>query len=380
MRIVCAPDSFKESMTAAAAAEAMARGIAGVDPTIECVLVPMADGGEGTTEALVAALTGELIEVECHDALGRATTGRIGWISEKSLAVVEVAAAIGLERIDPADRDPWRATSRGAGELIRAALGLGARDLIVGLGGSATNDGGAGMLMALGARCRDMSGAPLHDGAAALLALADVDLAGLDPRLARARIRVASDVTNPLLGETGASAVFGPQKGASTEDVTGLDEALTRWADVVEAATGRAVRDQPGAGAAGGLGAAFLGATEASMQGGVGLVIEVVGLREALNGANWVFTGEGRIDQQTALGKTPVGVARAAHAAGVPAVIFGGDVPPQADDLVGPEVLAVVPIVSGPSDLPSALADGAVNLARSVATITRVLLAAAAKG
>lgn len=379
MRIVCAPDSFKESMTAAAAAEAMARGIASVDAGIECTLVPMADGGEGTTEALVTALAGELVEVACHDALGRLAMGRIGWVAQQSLAVVEVAAAVGLEAVDPADRDPWRASSRGVGDLLLAALDLGATELIVGLGGSATNDGGAGMLMALGARCLDESGAAVPDGAAGLLQVAEVDLGPLDPRLDQVRIRVASDVTNPLLGPTGASAVFGPQKGAGTRDVTGLDEALTRWADALQAATGRAVRDQSGAGAAGGLGAAFLAATEAGIEGGVELVMQVVGLRDALTGADWVFTGEGRIDQQTSSGKTPWGVACAAHAAGVPAVLFGGDVPADAEDLVGPEVLAVVPIVPGPTDLASALADGPVNLTRSAATITRVLLAAAGR-
>ena len=233
MRIVCAPDSFKESMTAVEAAAALARGIRRVDPSIECELVPMADGGEGTTEALVAALHGEFVEADCHDALNRPITGRFGFVPRSRLAVIEVAETAGLAQIDPPERDPWAATSRGVGELIRTALDRGATEFIIGLGGSATNDAGTGMLTALGARFLDRGGLPIADGARGLNSLVTVDLGALDDRLQSVTFRIANDVSNPLLGHNGASAVYGPQKGATPRDVLALDAAVARWAEVV---------------------------------------------------------------------------------------------------------------------------------------------------
>lgn len=377
MRIVCAPDSFKESMTSVEAAAAMERGIHRVDPTIRCELVPMADGGEGTTEALVAALDGEWVQAPCQDALGRPSNGRFGYVPRAHLAVIEVAEAAGLAQIAPGERDPWTATSRGVGELVLAALDRGARQLVIGLGGSATNDAGTGMLSVLGARFLDQDGMPAADGAAGLTTLAAVDLSRMDPRLAGVRFRIASDVSNPLLGEHGASAVYGPQKGAADQDVPALDAALQRWADVVEPAVGRAVRDVPGAGAAGGLGAAFAAVLGGTLESGVALVRDAVGLSDRLAGADWVFTGEGGIDRQTASGKTPWGVAEAARAAGVPAVLFGGRVSDDAYELIGEAVVAVVPILRQVTDLPTALRDGAANLERAAATATRLLLAGA---
>lgn len=374
MRIVCAPDSFKESMTAAEAAAAMARGIRSVDADIQCDEIPMADGGEGTTSALVDALGGEWLEVDCHDALNRPIVGSIGWIPERSLAVIEVAVAVGLGLISEGERDIWRATSHGVGELITAALDKGAKDFIIGLGGSATNDAGAGMLRALGVEFRTEEGDCIPDGAIGLRQVASVDLSGLDQRLLAARVRIACDVSNPLLGSEGASAVYGPQKGATDQDVPELDAALERWADVIEAELPEPVREIPGSGAAGGLGAAFAGVVGASMEPGVELVISTVGLRERLAGADWVFTGEGGIDRQTASGKTPWGVARAAAEHCVPAVLFGGRVSPEADDLVGEAVSAVVCISPGVTDLARALADGPANLERTAATVTRLLL------
>ncbi len=374
MRIVCAPDSFKESMTAAEAAAAMARGIRSVDADIQCDEIPMADGGEGTTSALVDALGGEWLEVDCHDALNRPIVGSIGWIPERSLAVIEVAVAVGLGLISEGERDIWRATSHGVGELITAALDKGAKDFIIGLGGSATNDAGAGMLRALGVEFRTEEGDCIPDGAIGLRQVASVDLSGLDQRLLAARVRIACDVSNPLLGSEGASAVYGPQKGATDQDVPELDAALERWADVIEAELPEPVREIPGSGAAGGLGAAFAGVVGASMEPGVELVISTVGLRERLAGADWVFTGEGGIDRQTASGKTPWGVARAAAEQCVPAVLFGGRVSPEADDLVGEAVSAVVCISPGVTDLARALADGPANLERTAATVTRLLL------
>jgi len=375
MRIVCAPDSFKESMTAVGAAEAMARGIHRVDPGIQCDLVPMADGGEGTTEALVNALDGEWVEADCHDALNRPITGRFGYVPSRRLAVLEVAEAAGLAQIAPGERDPWAATSRGVGELILSALDHGATDFIIGLGGSATNDAGAGMLAALGARFLDHNRRPIPDGARGLASLVSVDLGDVDARLRTVTFRLASDVTNPLLGDRGASAVYGLQKGATAEDVPALDAALARWADVMERAVARPVRDIPGAGSAGGLGAAFAAATDATLESGVELVRDAVRLRERIAGADWVFTGEGGIDRQTSSGKTPWGVAQAAQTEGVPAILFGGRISDDAYELIGDAVVAVVPILRQVTDLPTALRDGSLNLERAAATVTRLLTA-----
>jgi glycerate kinase len=376
MRIVCAPDSFKGSMTSVEAAQALARGIHRVDPAIECDLVPMADGGEGTTEALVAALSGEWVQAPCHDALDRPATGRFGYVPGSALAVIEVAESAGHAQVGADERDVWKATSRGVGELILAALDRGAGQFIIGLGGSATNDAGAGMLTALGARFSGADGEPVVPGARGLAGLASVDLSALDSRLQSVRFRIASDVTNPLLGPNGASAVYGPQKGATAQDVPVLDAALARWADVVESASGRQVRDIAGAGAAGGLGAAFAAlASHVRMESGVRLVLDTVGLRERIAGADWVFTGEGGIDLQTASGKTPWGVAQAAGAEGVPAVLFGGSVNDDAYGLIGGAVVAVVPILRQVSDLPAALRDGSANLERAAATVTRLITA-----
>lgn len=362
-------------MTSVEAAEAMARGIKGVDPSIVCELVPMADGGEGTTEALVTALQGEWVEADCHDALDRPITGRYGFVPVSRLAVIEVAEAAGLAQITPGDRDPWVATSRGVGELILSALDHGAIEFIIGLGGTATNDAGAGMLTALGARFLDANGIAVADGARGLTSLVSADLGSLDNRLRTVKFRLASDVTNPLLGDRGASAIYGLQKGASPQDVPGLDAALERWADIAEAAFDRHVRDIPGAGSAGGLGAAFAAATHASLESGVELVRDAVGLRQRIAGADWVFSGEGGIDRQTASGKTPWGVAQAAKAEGVPAILFGGRISDDAYELIGDAVVAVVPILRQATDLPSALRDGSVNLERAAATVTRLLTA-----
>jgi len=372
LRIICAPDSFKESMTAAKAAAAMARGIRRAQPDAECVEVPLADGGEGTCRTVVAALGGELVEVAAHDALGRPITAEFGWVAESALAVVEVATAAGLERIAPAERDVRVASTYGVGEVMRAALDAGARRLLIGLGGTATNDAGVGLFSALGVRFLDSGGELLPFGGAALARLASVDLAGLDPRLSEVRIDLASDVTNPLLGPSGASAVFGPQKGADTAAVAELDAALTRWADVVEASLGVNVRDRAGAGAAGGLGAAFLAFARAELVPGVELVGRIVRLAERLAGADYVFTGEGSADSQSLAGKVPHGVAALAASVGVLTVVFAGRVEPG---LSSDDVLAYIPISAAETDLPSALVAGERNLEVAAEAVTRHLVA-----
>lgn len=373
MRVVCAPDSFKESMTALQAAYAMADGVRRVVPDAECTVVPMADGGEGTVQALVDALGGELVRTSCHDALGRETTASYAFVASRQLAVIEVAAASGLELIARDERNIAVASTYGTGELIRDALDRGARRFVVGLGGSATNDAGAGLCVALGARFLDAHGRELARGGAALTQLAAVDLTGLDERLAACRFEIACDVENPLLGPTGASAVFGRQKGADPAMVADLDAALTRWADVVEEETGRRVRHLPGAGAAGGIGAALAAFTEATMRPGVEIVVDAVGLRECVRGADLVLTGEGGIDSQTIHGKTPWGVASVAMDAGVPVVLFGGRVTPEAQVLLERGVRALVPIVRSVCTLDEALARGPQNLSDAVELTMRLV-------
>jgi glycerate kinase len=380
MKFVLAPDSFKESMTATEAVAAMVRGIRTIFPDAECVSTPMADGGEGTTNALVSALTGDLVEAEVQDALGRPVSARYGYASEERLAIIEVAAAVGIDLIARADRNPRFASTFGVGQLIAHALDAGARRFVIGLGGSVTNDGGAGMMQALGARLLDADDCSLPRGGAALARLHRIDLSFLDPRLSDSTFDIASDVTNPLLGPEGASAVFGPQKGASEQDVRELDDALSNYGYLTTAVTGRHVAHAPGAGAAGGLGFAFLAFFTTDMRRGIDVVIEAARLDEKLIGADYVFTGEGSIDAQTARGKTPLGVAQAAARHGVPAIAFGGRIGRGAEILYEHGFVALVPIVQRVSTLDQALVDGPQNLELAVATTCRLLMAHRATG
>ncbi len=369
MKVVLAPDSFKESMSAAQAVAAMARGVRTVLPDAECVEVPMADGGEGTADALVAALGGQWRTVASTDALGRPIEAAYGLSG--GLAVVEVAAAVGIGLVAPAERDVARSSSLGVADLIRDALGAGATRLVVGLGGSATTDGGAGLLAGLGVRWLDADGNALSPTPAGLAALDHADVSGLDPRLAAVAIELACDVTNPLLGTEGAAAVFGPQKGATPGQVPVLDATLARIADALVAAGLPDVRDLPGSGAAGGLGAAFL-ALGARMRRGVEVVAEAAHLEEAVAGADLVLTGEGSLDRQTLSGKTPSGVADVAARHGVPVIAFAGRLGEGSEELLGRGFAAVVSITTGPCDLATALAQGPANLERAVAMALRL--------
>ncbi len=370
MRVLCCPDSFKESMSAVEAAAALARGVERVWPDADVVSCPLADGGEGTVSALMAAMGGELLQIPTSDALGNPIVGTIGFVPERSLAVVEVASACGIELIPPDRRDAEAASTFGVGQLLLAALELGAREVIVGLGGSATTDAGSGMLAALGVRFRDADGVELSPGGASLERLAEVDISGLDARLAGIRWRAACDVDNPLLGSEGAAVVFAPQKGASPESVVRLDAALSRWADVTEDALGVSVRDLPGAGAAGGLGAAFVAFLAADLTPGIDLVLDAVGFESLVGGVDVVFTGEGSVDSQSSSGKVPWGVARRAAQVGVPVIVFGGRVDP---DVEIPGVAALVSILHDVTDLSVALEQGTENLERAAATVCRLL-------
>jgi glycerate kinase len=289
-------------------------------------IVPMADGGEGTMQALVDAIGGEMIPVEVTDPLGGRVIAHFGLLSDKVTGVIEMAAASGLNLVPPQKLNPLLTTTYGTGELILAALERGCRKLIVGIGGSATNDGGAGMAQALGAKLLDTKGVPLAFGGAALADLEHIDVTTIDPRLADCDIILACDVTNPLCGPQGASAVYGPQKGATKEMVVKLDAALAHYAEVIERDLGIDVRDVPGAGAAGGLGAGLIAFLKARVLPGVDVVIQATGLIEHLKEATLVFTGEGRLDSQTACGKVPVGVARKAKAFGLPVIAIAGEI------------------------------------------------------
>ncbi|AWO74406.1 glycerate kinase [Geobacillus thermoleovorans] len=320
MKIVIAPDSFKESLSALEVAEAVERGFRTVFPEGEYVKVPMADGGEGTVRSLVDATGGRIVETEVTGPLGEPVRAFFGLLGDGKTAVIEMAAASGLHLVPRDRRNPLVTTTRGTGELILAALDAGATHLIIGIGGSATNDGGAGMVQALGGRLLDEDGCDIGPGGGALADLHAIDLSGLDPRLGGVRIDVACDVDNPLTGPNGASAIFGPQKGATPDMVAVLDRNLAHYADVIRRDLGKQVGDIPGAGAAGGLGAGLLAFLPAELKRGVEIVIETVQLAERVKDADLVITGEGRIDGQTVFGKTPIGVAKTAKQFGVPVI------------------------------------------------------------
>ncbi|MFY3304387.1 glycerate kinase [Achromobacter xylosoxidans] len=356
MKIVIAPDSFKESVSAPDAAAAIARGVKAACPGAHTVCIPMADGGEGTVEAVLAAAGGQARQRTVNDALGHKVDAVWGLL-EDGTAVIEMAAAAGLELIAPSRRDPLRASSHGVGELILAALDAGAVRIILGLGGSATNDGGAGMLTALGLRLLDKDGRSLPPGGGALGQLASIDPRGLDSRLANTRIIIASDVDNPLCGPQGASHVFGPQKGATPEQVQTLDAMLGHFADICARQLGSDRRHDAGAGAAGGLGFAAKTFLNADFRPGVEIVAELGGLAQVMEGATLAFTGEGRMDAQTLRGKTPAGVARIAQQAGVPVVALAGSLGDGYEALHAGGISAAFSLAPGPITLQQALAD-----------------------
>lgn len=372
-RYLCAPDSFKESLTAMEAARAMAQGIENADHDAEVRCLPMADGGEGTARALVDATGGSMRAVPVHDPLGRPVEGHFGLLADGTTAVVETAEASGLALLEAKERNPLIASSYGTGELMLAAVRSGAKRIIVGLGGSATNDAGAGLLQALGVRLLDKNGNDLAHGGAALANLTTIDISTMDPALKNVAITAACDVTNPLTGPTGASAVFGPQKGASKDDVATLDAALAHFAQVIDSQLGVAVNDVPGAGAAGGIGAALRGFLNAEFRPGIAIVIEQSGLDAAAQWADVVFTGEGSIDFQTKFGKTPAGVAETAKRHGKPVIAVAGHIGTGIDELHEVGIDAVFGIAPGAASLSELLADAAANVTRTTEQIVRTL-------
>jgi glycerate kinase len=323
MRVVVAPDKFEGSLTAGQAAQAIQAGLLRARPDAEVLGLPLGDGGAGTLEVLVAAGF-RRVPVPASGPTGEPVEAAIAVQGQRSF--IEMAEASGLKRLPGGRRAPLAATTYGTGELVRAALDLGVRELALGVGGSATTDGGAGMATALGARFLDDAGAELPPGGAALLHLARVGTAGLDPRLRDVEVTVAADVDNPLVGPEGAAHVFAPQKGAGPDEVLLLDSALRRYAHVLAADLGVDLAATPGAGAAGGLGAGAIAFLGARLRSGIELILELVGFDRAVADADLVVTGEGKLDAQTLRGKTPVGVARAATAHGVPVVALAGAV------------------------------------------------------
>jgi len=356
LKIVIAPDSFKGCLTALQVCDAIERGLRVVRQDLEIVKVPMADGGEGTVQSLVEATGGRVVAETVEGPLGKPTPATFGVLGDGRTAAIEMAAASGLPLVPPELRNPLLTTTYGTGQLIKAALDLGCRTLIVGIGGSATTDCGAGMAQALGARMLGVDAGEIQRVSGGEMAkVARIDSSGLDPRLAESDVRVACDVDNPLYGETGAAHVYGPQKGATPEIVRQLDDGLRHFAARMAEDLGAQVADVPGAGAAGGLGAGLVAFCGAKLESGVGIVIDTVGLLDTVKDADLVITGEGRVDFQTAFGKTPSGVADAAKQFGVPVVAVGGSIALDATSLHNKGFDALMPIINEPMSLGEAM-------------------------
>ena len=334
MKVVLAPDSFKESLSSVDVAGAMARGVRRACADAQIDSVPMADGGEGTLEALVSATGGVYCRQMVHDPLGREVQASFALLGKGQWAVIEMAQASGLRLVEPKERNPLLTSTRGTGELILAAIEAGAKRIVIGIGGSATVDGGTGMARALGVRFLDVAGNELPEGGGSLEQLERIDASGLDRRVKDVLVEVASDVNNPLLGRRGAARVFGPQKGATPQMVEQLEAGLNRLAEKMAQQLGKEVKDVPGAGAAGGLGAGLVGFLAGRLRSGVELVIEAVGLADRLAGAQLCITGEGKLDSQTAHGKTVAGVGRLARRLKVPAVALAGQIGPGAQQVL----------------------------------------------
>ncbi len=371
---VLAPDSFKGSMTAKQACEAMERGIRKVLPMAECIKIPMADGGEGTMQSLVDATGGQIYELEVIGPLGVPVLAQYGILGDGNTAVIEMASASGIHLTDNNTRNPLIATTYGTGQLVKVCLDKGVRKIILGIGGSATNDGGAGFAQALGIKFQDKEGAELPFGGAALANLCRIDVSSVDERLSETAIEVACDVTNLLCGEEGASFVFGPQKGATDGEVKILDEALYHYSQVIKEQLGKDVRNIPGAGAAGGLGAGLLAFTSSRLEGGVGLVARYTGLHEAIKQADIVFTGEGSIDSQTRYGKTPYGVVRIAKMENKKVVAVAGRVSGNIDRFSDLGFDAVFSITPEGMPLEGAMDTAEQNMERTMEDIVRLLL------
>ncbi len=373
MKIVIAPDSFKESLTALHVCEALEKGIKTHFPNAEISKVPMADGGEGTVQSLVDATGGQIIQAKVTGPLGKEVEAFYGILGDGKTAVIEMAAASGLHQVPMDERNPLITTTRGTGELILKALDQNVKHIIIGIGGSATNDGGAGMAKALGAKLINTNGAEIKEGGGSLNQLAAIDLTNFDSRLAEVKVEVACDVDNPLTGATGASAVFGPQKGATPDMVKQLDRNLAHYAAVIEKEMDIHIQNVPGAGAAGGLGGGLLAFLSAELKPGVDIVIEATQLESYIKNADLVITGEGRIDGQTIYGKTPIGVAKTAKKHSVPVIAIAGSIGAGSEAVYEHGISALFSVVPGAVDLSEALAKAVENIERTAKNVASVI-------
>ena len=371
--ILLAPDSFKESMTAKEACEAMERGIKKANSSITCIHVPMADGGEGTMQSLLDATNGQLYRINVVGPLGVEIKATYGILGDGETGILEMASASGIHLVSPEKRNPLVTTSYGTGQLIKACLDHGVKKLLIGIGGSATNDGGAGVVQALGGRLLDKQGKELGFGGGELGKLDTIDLANFDSRLKDVVVEVACDVNNPLCGERGASNVFGPQKGASKDMIGILDNNLKHYGDIIKKQLGKDVLEAPGAGAAGGLGAGLMAFLNGTLKKGIEMVIEYSGLEEKVKDADMVWTGEGSIDFQTQYGKTPLGVAVVAKKHGKPVIALAGRVGDGIDILYEKGIDSIFGIMKGATSLEEALVKGQQNIEKTAENIIRLI-------
>ena len=371
--IVLAPDSFKESMTAKEACVAMERGIKKVNSNIQCIHVPMADGGEGTMQSLVDATGGEVYSLEVVGPLGNKVKAEYGILGNGEIGVLEMASASGIHLVSLEERNPLITTTYGTGELIKACLDRGVKKLLIGIGGSATNDGGVGVIQALGGRFLDKEGNELGFGGGELEKLDRIDLTNFDRRLKDVVIEVACDVSNPLCGENGASYIFGPQKGASVEMIKILDNNLKHYAKVIKEQFGKDVLEIAGAGAAGGLGAGLMVFLNGNLKKGIEIVIEYSGLEKKVKNCDMVWTGEGSIDFQTQYGKTPLGVATVAKKYNKPVVALAGRVGDDIDILYEKGIDSIFGIMRGVTTIDEALKNGKENIERTSENIARLM-------
>ncbi|WP_294406695.1 glycerate kinase [uncultured Clostridium sp.] len=373
MKFVLATDSFKESMTSIEACDVMEKAIKKVKTDAEVIKVPMADGGEGTVEALVNATSGTFVETEVLNPLGQKIKASYGILGDKKTAVIEMAKASGIELIKREERNPLITTTYGTGQLIKHALDNGIKHLVIGIGGSATNDGGCGMLQALGVKLLDKDNNEIPFGGGSLNKIETIDVSYMYEGIKDVTFEVACDVTNPFVGPTGASYIFGPQKGADEEMVELLDNNLKHFAEKIKETLNVKIAEASGAGAAGGLGGALLAFLNAELKSGIQLVIKYTNLEEKVQGADYVFTGEGGIDGQTIFGKTPVGVSKVAKKFNIPTIAFGGRVSDDADNLFEEGIIALFSIMRGVESLDDALKNGAHNLEKTVENVVRTL-------
>jgi glycerate kinase len=376
VKIVIAPDSFKENLTSMQVATCIEKGIKKVLPKARCIKIPMADGGEGTVQSLVDATGGRIIKKQVTGPMGEKTSARYGLLGDGKTAVIEMAEASGLPLVPRDQRNPLLATTYGTGELIMDALNKGATTIIIGLGGSATVDGGAGMAQAIGVRFLSKDGKLIREyiGGGMLDRIHAIDTSGVDCRIRKTGFIIASDVTNPLCGKNGAAHVFGPQKGATPAMVKMLDRNLRHYADLIRKHLKKDVLNRPGAGAAGGLGAGLLAFTGAKMKRGVDLVVEITGLKKHLKGADLVITGEGRVDFQTAFGKTPAGVAKAARTYKVPCIAIGGSLADDARGVFAHGIAGLESAAARDMDLATAIANSRKHLEFAGERVMRLLL------